>query len=114
MAESGVYPAIDVEASASRVMHNVVTPQHFESARRFRQYYSRYQKARDLIQLGAYAAGSDPETDKSIVLFPAMQRFLMQGMQEKAAFDASVGQLAETLGDDHTDTRARKAGRAKA
>ena len=113
MAESGVYPAIDVEASASRVMHNVVSPQHFESARRFRQYYSRYQKARDLIQLGAYAAGSDPETDKAIVLFPQMQKFLMQGMQEQAPFDASVAQLADTLGDDGQDARARKAGRAR-
>jgi len=94
-------------------MHNVVTPQHFESARRFRQYYSRYQKARDLIQLGAYAAGSDPETDKAIVLFPHMQKFLMQGMQEQAPFDASVSQLSDTLGDDTQDPRARKAGRAR-
>lgn len=113
MAESGVYPAIDVEASASRVMHNVVTPQHFESARRFRQYYSRYQKARDLIQLGAYAAGSDPETDKAIVLFPHMQKFLMQDMLEQAPFEASVSLLGETLGDDTHDSRARKAGRAR-
>jgi flagellum-specific ATP synthase len=113
MAESGVYPAIDVEASASRVMHNVVTPQHFESARRFRQYYSRYQKARDLIQLGAYAAGSDPETDKAIVLFPHMQKFLMQGMQEQAPFDASVSQLSDTLGEDTQDPRGRKPGRAR-
>jgi flagellum-specific ATP synthase len=112
LAESGVYPAIDVEASASRVMHNVVTPQHFESARHFRQYYSRYQKARDLIQLGAYAAGSDPETDKAIVLFPAMQKFLMQGMRDEASFEASVRQLAETLGEDGAEPRGRRPGRA--
>jgi flagellum-specific ATP synthase len=93
-------------------MHNVVTPQHFESARHFRQYYSRYQKARDLIQLGAYAAGSDPETDKAIVLFPAMQKFLMQGMRDEASFEASVRQLAETLGEDGAEPRGRRPGRA--
>ncbi|NIC41930.1 flagellar protein export ATPase FliI [Aquabacterium sp. A08] len=98
MAESGIYPAIDIEASASRVMHNVVTPQHQEHARRYRQLYSRYQKSRDLIQLGAYVAGSDPETDQAIALFPGMQRFLMQDMREQAAFAASVTQLAQALG----------------
>jgi flagellum-specific ATP synthase len=98
MAESGVYPAIDIEASASRVMHNVVTQQHLEQARRYRQLYSRYQKSRDLIQLGAYVAGSDAETDQSIALFPSMQRFLMQDMREKAPFNDSVALLGQTLG----------------
>ncbi len=97
LAESGVYPAIDIEASASRVMHNVVTPEHWALARRFRQLYSRYQKSRDLIQLGAYVAGSDPETDLAIQLHPAMQAFLMQDMREGAPFDDSVQRLAEVL-----------------
>jgi hypothetical protein len=74
-------PAIDIEASASRVMHNVVTEVHLELARRYRQLYSRYQKSRDLIQLGAYVPGSDPETDRAIALYPALQGFLLlQGM----------------------------------
>src|SRR5665213_1850243 len=54
LAEAGHYPAIDVERSVSRVMTNVATPEHLASARRFRQLHARYQKARDLIQLGAY------------------------------------------------------------
>ena len=97
LAESGVYPAIDIEASASRVMHNVVSEEHWALARRFRQLYSRYQKSRDLIQLGAYVAGSDPETDLAIQLFPAMQALLMQDMRECAPFDDSVRQLADVL-----------------
>ena len=100
MAESGIFPAIDVEASASRVMHNVVSPQHFELARRYRHYYSRYQKSRDLIQLGAYAAGSDPDTDRAIMLFPQMQQFLVQDMREKATFNDSLQQLAQALGEE--------------
>lgn len=99
LAESGVYPAIDVEASASRVMHNVVKPRHVELARRYRQLYSRYQKSRDLIQLGAYASGSDAETDRAIALFPAMQAFLMQDMHHGASFEKSLESLAQTLGE---------------
>ena len=97
MAESGIYPAIDIEASASRVMHNVVSTPHYELARKYRHYYSRFQKSRDLIQLGAYAPGSDPDTDRAIELFPGMQRFLMQDMKERASFDQSTAQLAEAL-----------------
>ena len=100
LAESGHYPAIDVEASASRVMHNVATPQHLDLARKFRNYYSRYMKSRDLIQLGAYAAGSDPETDRAIVLYPALQRFLMQDMREAATMEHSLQLLATALQED--------------
>ena len=94
MYNSPLRPAIDVEASASRVMHNVASPQHLELARKFRNYYSRYMKSRDLIQLGAYAAGSDPETDRAIVLYPGLQRFLMQDMREAATMEHSLQQLA--------------------
>jgi flagellum-specific ATP synthase len=97
LAESGIYPAIDIEASASRVMHNVVSPEHLQHARRYRQLYARYQKARDLIQLGAYMHGSDPDTDRAIALFPAMQQYLMQDMHEKAPFEASTHQLLQTV-----------------
>jgi len=100
LAESGHYPAIDVEASASRVMHNVASPTHLELARKFRGLYSRYQKSRDLIQLGAYVAGSDPETDRAIVLFPALQRFLTQDMREAATLPASLQQLAVALQEE--------------
>jgi flagellum-specific ATP synthase len=110
LAESGVYPAIDVEASASRVMHNVVLPEHYALSRKFRHYYSRYQKSRDLIQLGAYAPGSDPDTDKAIALFPGMQQFVMQDMTEDAAFDPSVQALATALGEDVGRKNGGKAG----
>jgi len=75
LAESGHYPAIDVEQSASRVMHNVVDRGHFEKARRFRSLYSKYQKGRDLVQIGAYAPGSDPVLDEAIALQPGMHQF---------------------------------------
>jgi len=61
LAEAGHYPAIDIEKSVSRVMSNVADPTHLEAARRFRQLNARHTKARDLIQLGAYAPGHDPD-----------------------------------------------------
>lgn len=98
LAEQGHYPAIDIEQSASRVMHNVVAREHFEMARRFRAVYSRYQKARDLIQVGAYVTGSDPQVDEAIRLQPAMVAFLQQTMFEGATMDQSLSDMAAVLG----------------
>lgn len=84
LAESGHYPAIDIEQSASRVMHNVVSREHFESARRFRSVLSKYARGRDLVQIGAYAHGSDPGLDEAIALHDGMSHFLQQDMFEAA------------------------------
>jgi flagellum-specific ATP synthase len=98
LAESGHYPAIDIEQSASRVMHNVVSREHFESARRFRAVYSRYQKSRDLVQVGAYVSGSDPQLDEAIRLQPAMAHFLQQNMFEGASLEQSTEGMAAVVG----------------
>lgn len=97
LAEAGHYPAIDIEQSASRVMHNVVSREHFELARRFRAVYSKYEKGRDLIQIGAYAQGSDPALDEAILLHEGMEQFLQQDMQEKAAMDGVLDALTSTV-----------------
>lgn len=98
LAEQGHYPAIDIEQSASRVMHNVVSRDHFELARRFRAVYSRYQKSKDLIQVGAYVNGSDPQVDESIRLQPAMANFLQQSMFEAAPMEDSLTEMAAIVG----------------
>lgn len=93
LAESGHYPAIDVEQSASRVMHNVVSREHFELARRFRAIYSKFERGRDLIQIGAYAAGSDPALDEAVALHDGMSQFLQQDMYEMAPLDTVLGDM---------------------
>ncbi|MDM0014770.1 flagellar protein export ATPase FliI [Variovorax sp. J22P168] len=98
LAEEAHFPAIDVEQSASRVMHNVAPRAHTETARRFRAVYARYRQSRDLVRLGAYAAGSDPALDEAIRLQPAMTAFLQQDMHEGASLAASVDAMAGTLG----------------
>ncbi|MEO8118253.1 MAG: flagellar protein export ATPase FliI [Rhodoferax sp.] len=97
LAESGHFPAIDIEQSASRVMHNVVSREHFEMARRFRAISSRYEKGRDLVQIGAYVGGSDPALDEAIRLHEAMSQFLQQDMFEASTLDASVGEMMATI-----------------
>ena len=93
LAESGHFPAIDIEQSASRVMHNVVPKSHFETARRFRAINSRYEKGRDLVQIGAYVGGSDPALDESIRLHDAMADFLQQDMFTASPLPASVNEM---------------------
>ena len=97
LAEEGHYPAIDIEQSASRVMHNVVPRAHFELARGFRAVYSRYQNSRDLIQVGAYMSGSDPQLDEAIRLQPGMTAFLQQSMFEAAPMDDSIAAMGQAL-----------------
>ena len=97
LAETGHFPAIDIEQSASRVMHNVVERRHFELARRFRAVYSRYQKSRDLVQVGAYMSGSDPLLDEAIRLQPQMAAFLQQDMFDASSMEQSLGAMATVL-----------------
>jgi flagellum-specific ATP synthase len=93
LAAAGHFPAIDIEQSASRVMHNVVPREHFELARRFRAVYSKYERGRDLVQIGAYAHGSDPGLDEAIALHAGMEQFLRQDMHEYAPMDAVMSDM---------------------
>ncbi|MDA8327936.1 MAG: flagellar protein export ATPase FliI [Betaproteobacteria bacterium] len=94
LAESGHYPAIDIEQSISRAMHNITTPLHQQQARRLKQLYSSYQRNRDLISVGAYSAGSNPVLDEAIAKYPKMQSFLQQNIDEQAGIQTSLGQLS--------------------
>lgn len=94
LAESGHYPAIDVEASISRAMNAVVSDDHIFAAQKFRQTYSVYQQNKDLISVGAYAEGSNPEVDEAIRLHSSQQEFLRQDRQEAVNWNASLEQLA--------------------
>lgn len=97
LAESGHYPAIDVEASISRAMNAVVSDEHLFAAQKFRQTYSVYQQNKDLINVGAYAEGSNPEVDESIRLHSTQQAFLRQDRQEAVNWHVSLEQLAGIL-----------------
>ncbi len=97
LAESGHYPAIDVEASISRAMSAVVTDDHLHAAQKFRQIYSVYQQNKDLINVGAYAEGSSSEVDESIRLHITQQQFLRQDRQEAVSWEESMQQLTAII-----------------
>ncbi|MEK1941473.1 MAG: flagellar protein export ATPase FliI [Pseudomonas sp.] len=94
LAEEGHYPAIDIEASISRVMPSVVDAEHMRNAQRFKQLWSRYQQSRDLISVGAYVPGGDPETDLAISRHPAMVQYLRQGLNDNEGLQRSKDLLA--------------------
>jgi flagellum-specific ATP synthase len=98
LADSGHYPAIDIEASISRVMPMVVSEEHVQGARRIRQVYSNYQRNRDLISIGAYTKGTDPRIDLAINAEPAINAFLQQGMQQIIDFDHSTADMSTLSG----------------
>jgi len=93
LADQGHYPAIDIEQSISRAMHSLVTPAHFEQVRRFKQLFSRYQRSRDLIAVGAYQPGSDPLLDKAVGMYPRLEAFLQQRIDECESYPQATAQL---------------------
>lgn len=97
IAEQGHYPAIDIEQSISRVMHNVTSPRQQQLARTLKALWARYQRNRDLLAVGAYVPGGDPQADLAIRLFPQISAFLQQDMQEGAGMQASVTALEALL-----------------
>jgi flagellum-specific ATP synthase len=98
LADSGHYPAIDIEASISRVMPMVVSQEHIQSARRIRQVYSNYQRNRDLISIGAYTKGTDPRIDLAMNAEPAINAFLQQGTTQVINFEHSTTDMATLSG----------------
>lgn len=93
LAEAGHYPAIDIEASISRVMPQVVAKEHLQAAQRFRRVYAAYRQQRDLIAVGAYQKGSDPQVDLAIEMWPQLRAFLQQEVDEPMTLAAAVEQL---------------------
>lgn len=95
LAEQGHYPAIDIEQSISRVMHAIADDKQMAAAIRVKQQYSKYQRSRDLISVGAYAAGSDLQLDHAIAAYPQIEKFLRQGIHERSDASAARAALAQ-------------------
>jgi flagellum-specific ATP synthase len=94
LAEAGHYPAIDIEQSISRAMHSITGTEHQNLARRVKKLTSSFQRSRDLISVGAYAAGSDRVLDEAIAKHDKIDSFLQQDIKERAGLQESLGQLS--------------------
>ncbi len=103
LAEQQHYPAIDVLASVSRLMTEVVGPEHLQLAGKFRSLLAVYKDAEDLINIGAYAHGSNPRIDLAIKLIDGFRSYLQQETMEKADWNSTYQQLKlvlQTPGED--------------
>jgi len=97
IADSGLYPAIDVERSVSRVVTEIADPAWRERMRRLRRLLSAHSAQRDLIAIGAYQRGADPVVDEAIARWPAIQAFLGQDVHEDASLAESKAALERLL-----------------
>ncbi|WOG29085.1 FliI/YscN family ATPase [Endozoicomonas sp. 8E] len=104
LAERGHFPAIDLEASISRTMSQLITEEHETCAQVFRRYHARYNEFRELMAIGAYKPGADPELDKAIEHRPQMERFLQQSRYEQVDLSGSVQQLINIWQPDQVVT----------
>ena len=100
MAQKNHYPAIDILQSISRVMSSIITKEHKVAAGKMKQVLATYQEAEDLINIGAYKAGSNPDIDFAIDKIRAVNAFLQQQTDEKYTFEESLQQMLDIFSED--------------
>jgi len=94
VADSGLFPAIDIESSISRSMVNIVNTEQTSEARELKGLYATYQQNRDLINIGAYQQGSDDSIDRAIFAAPHIRNFIQQSESEKVDMKSSLVSLS--------------------
>lgn len=102
------YPAIDILNSTSRLMINVVDKEHLENAMKIKEILATYKEAYDLINIGAYAKGSNPSVDYAIKMIDEVNQFLKQGIQDKFSFDEILNLLNSIFKVDEVDQNESK------
>ena len=106
LAERGLYPAIDIESSISRVMSQVVGDRQIKYARALKHFYSLYEQNADLFNVGAYQRGANLELDSAVAMRPQILEFLRQDRRAAVNFSDAVTALAQVTGGDVIDAEA--------
>ncbi|OEU70064.1 MAG: flagellum-specific ATP synthase FliI, partial [Desulfuromonadales bacterium C00003093] len=99
LSHKGHYPAVDVLASISRVMKDIIDPEHYDNAKKLIEVLSTYRAAEDLIRIGAYVDGSDPEIDVAKKIIKKINSFLRQDIYQKVSFKESIDRLKDLFED---------------
>ncbi len=97
LTDFGIFPPIHILNSASRIMNDIITPEHFEAAKKFRKLYTLLKENEMLIRIGAYTKGTDLELDEAIDKKEAMEKFMMQGATFKTTFEEASELLIEIM-----------------
>ena len=98
LAQQGIYPAIDVNQSIRRLMNDIVSQPQQKNAQTLRKYLSKYNENKDLVLMGGYVQGQDPDLDQALALWPEILKFLHQDENEVCDFETSHDQLSKLLG----------------
>ena len=99
LAERGVYPAIDIGPSVSRVMTDIADKPHLQAARILRRHLATYEENRDLVLMGAYRAGADPAIDAAIAYHPAVMDYIRQDADQNVSLPEAIAELTGVFGD---------------
>ena len=98
-AQLGIYPAVDVSSSVSRVMNEIVDNNHMEASIKFRQLVTTYNENKDLLMMGGYTQGQDQTLDQAISLWPKITEFIKQQENKKESFSSSNNELMQVFGN---------------
>jgi flagellum-specific ATP synthase len=98
IAEMGIYPAIDIPASISRVMNDIVPSNQQTAARKFKRMVSLYNENRDLMLMGGYIAGQDADLDEAVQLWPKLVSYIGQNPKQRAPLSESAKTLTAIVG----------------
>jgi len=97
LADAAHYPAIDLNGSISRLMQNLLSPEDFKVANRVRRLWSLYEQNQDLIQVGAYETGTNPDLDLAIQLRSDIETFLKQDMHVGVSLESTWEALRQVM-----------------
>jgi flagellum-specific ATP synthase len=98
-AQKGIYPAVDVSSSVSRVMNEIVDNKHIEASIKFRQLVTTYNENKDLLMMGGYTQGQDQTLDQAISLWPKITECIKQQENKKESFSSSNNELMQVFGN---------------
>ena len=104
LANRAHYPAIDVPASVSRVMREVVAPEHLQLSQRLKETLATYRNAEDLISIGAYVDGTDPKIDFAKKMIDKINTFLRQDIGERVSIEEGINRLKNIFEGDSDET----------
>jgi len=102
MTDFGIYPPVHILNSASRVMNDIISQDHFRAVMKFRRLYTLLKENETLIRIGAYTKGSDSELDEAIAKKEKMEKFISQGATFKVGFDETLSELLELMQESKT------------
>lgn len=97
-AQMGIYPAIDLTQSVSRVMKDIAEKPHHAAALRLRRLIALYMENRDMMLMGAYSPGQDATLDEAVALWPRIENFIRQDIHEPASLEDSISALCALTG----------------